>query len=84
MWEHWMAGTALEMVDPALNGCFSEDEVRRCIHIGLLCVQENPGDRPVMASVVMTLGSDTVSLQVPAKPASFASYGGAKPGAASV
>jgi len=84
MWEHWMAGTALEMVDPALNGCFSEDEVRRCIHIGLLCVQENPGDRPVMASVVMTLGSDTVSLQAPAKPASFASYGGAKPGAASV
>ncbi|CAL5037873.1 unnamed protein product [Urochloa decumbens] len=79
IWEHWMAGTVLEMVDPAMDGCFSEDDVRRCIYIGLLCVQGNPGDRPVMSSVVMMLGSDTVSLQAPSKPASFASNGGAKP-----
>ncbi|KAF8727656.1 hypothetical protein HU200_018888 [Digitaria exilis] len=73
VWEHWMAGTVLEIVDPAMDGCFSEDDVRRCIYIGLLCVQGNPGDRPVMSSVVMMLSSNTVSLQAPCKPASFAS-----------
>nr|CAB3495067.1 unnamed protein product [Digitaria exilis] len=73
VWEHWMAGTVLEIVDPAMDGCFSEDDVRRCIYIGLLCVQGNPGDRPMMSSVVMMLGSNTVSLQAPCKPASFAS-----------
>ncbi|CAN6214361.1 unnamed protein product [Urochloa humidicola] len=84
IWEHWMAGTVLEMVDPAMDGCFSEDDVRRCIYIGLLCVQGNPGDRPVMSSVVMMLGSNTVSLhQTPSKPATFASNGGAKPEAMS-
>jgi len=71
-------------MDPSLGRLYSKDEAWRCYHVGLLCVQENPGDRPVVASVVMTLGSDTVSLEAPAKPASFASYGGAKPGAASV
>lgn len=70
-----MAGTVLEMVDPAMGGCFSEEEVRRCIYVGLLCVQGNPGDRPVMSSLVMMLGSNTVSLQVPSKPASFDSKG---------
>ncbi|CAN6208072.1 unnamed protein product [Urochloa humidicola] len=83
IWEHWMAGTVLEMVDPAMDGCFSEDDVRRCIYIGLLCVQGNPGDRPVMSSVVMMLGSNTVSLQAPSKPASFASNGASKPEAMS-
>jgi len=68
IWEHWTAGTVLErMMDPCMNNSFSESSVMRCIQVGLLCVQENPVDRPVMSAVGMTLGSDTVSLGAPIK-----------------
>jgi hypothetical protein len=83
IWERWMAGTVDEMVDPAMSRYVSASDVRKCVHVALLCVQENPADRPVMSSVVMMLDSETVSLQVPSKPAFFARNGGAKPGVAS-
>jgi len=28
-------------------------EILRCIHVGLLCVQQNPENRPNMSSVVI-------------------------------
>ncbi|KAM3413130.1 hypothetical protein ACQJBY_004350 [Aegilops geniculata] len=71
IWERWMATTVLDMMDPCMNTSFSESGVLRCIHIGLLCVQENPADRPLMSSVVMMLGSDTVPLSAPSKPAFY-------------
>ncbi|KAF8689297.1 hypothetical protein HU200_042092 [Digitaria exilis] len=80
VWEHWKAGRVLETIDPSMNGIFSEDDARRCAQIALLCVQDNPVDRPVMSSVVMMLGSNTVSLQVPSKPEFFVRNGGARPG----
>nr|CAB3499980.1 unnamed protein product [Digitaria exilis] len=84
VWEHWKAGRASETIDPAMNGIFSEDDARRCVQVALLCVQDNPVDRPVMSSVVMMLGRNTVSLQVPSKPEFFVRNGGAaKPGIAS-
>ena len=43
----------------------------RCIHIGLLCVQEDLNDRPTMASVVLMLSSATLTLPVPSEPAFF-------------
>ncbi|GKV14375.1 hypothetical protein SLEP1_g25270 [Rubroshorea leprosula] len=43
----------------------------RCIHIGLLCVQENVAHRPTMASVVLMLSDNLISLPVPSKPAFF-------------
>ena len=44
-------------------------EVLKCIHIGLLCVQANPADRPTMSSVVVMLANETISLPLPAEPA---------------
>ena len=68
IWEHWTAGTLLKkMMDPSMNNNFSESDVMRCIHVGLLCVQENPADRPVMSAVGTMLGSDMVSLEGPIK-----------------
>uniref|UniRef100_A0A0E0LLP6 Uncharacterized protein n=1 Tax=Oryza punctata TaxID=4537 RepID=A0A0E0LLP6_ORYPU len=69
VWEQWTARAVSEVVDPVMGGAFSWSDVMRCIHIGLLCVQGDPADRPVMSSVVMMLGSDTVSLRAPSKPA---------------
>ena len=40
----------------------------RCIHIGLLCVQENLVDRPTMANIVLMLNSYSLSLPIPAEP----------------
>ncbi|CAN6226021.1 unnamed protein product [Urochloa humidicola] len=72
VWDHWEAGTATEILDPCISGGFPEDDVLRCIHIGLLCVQGDPAVRPVMSSVVMMLGSDTITLEAPSKPVLFA------------
>ncbi|CAM0870578.1 unnamed protein product [Alopecurus aequalis] len=76
IWEHWTAGTVLERMDPCLNSSFSESDVMRCIQVGLMCVQENPVDRPVMSEVGMMIGNHTVSLGAPIKkPASGKGFG---------
>jgi hypothetical protein len=43
----------------------------RCIHIGLLSVQENVIDRPTMASVVLILNSYSITLPIPSQPTFF-------------
>ena len=43
-WKLWEEGKALELVDQALDGSYPNSIVIRCIHIALLCVQENPMD----------------------------------------
>ena len=43
----------------------------RCIHIGLLCVQENVAERPTMALIVLMLNSYSFTLYVPSQPAFF-------------
>jgi hypothetical protein len=68
VWEHSMSGTVLEVVDPCMNGRFSAKEVLQCVHIGLLCVQGNPTDRPTMSMVVMMLGGETFTLHAPSNP----------------
>lgn len=47
------------------------NEITRCVHIGLLCVQENPLDRPTMASIVVMLNDSSLRLPTPIKPAAF-------------
>ncbi|KAG8362955.1 hypothetical protein BUALT_BualtUnG0019700 [Buddleja alternifolia] len=62
------------MIDPVLRASSSFlQDMLRCIHIGLLCVQENVGDRQTMASVVLMLNSFFITLQVPSQPAFFVS-----------
>uniref|UniRef100_A0A7N0UC47 non-specific serine/threonine protein kinase n=1 Tax=Kalanchoe fedtschenkoi TaxID=63787 RepID=A0A7N0UC47_KALFE len=71
-WTLWSESETqgLELVDPSLNRSYSPSEVLKCIHIALLCVQDDPGDRPTMSSVVLMLGSEnTVSLPQPSQPA---------------
>ncbi|XP_042385890.1 cysteine-rich receptor-like protein kinase 6 isoform X1 [Zingiber officinale] len=68
-WEKWSGGAALEIVDPVLGDEYRGSDVLRCLQIGLLCVQENPSDRPSMITVDLMLSSETVSVQTPSKPA---------------
>ncbi|ONI34223.1 hypothetical protein PRUPE_1G469000 [Prunus persica] len=75
-WKSWKEGTASNLVDPMLkNG--SRPEIMRCIHIGLLCVQQTIADRPTMAAVILMLTSSSVdNLPVPSQPAFFMDGGG--------
>ncbi|KAI9198242.1 hypothetical protein LWI28_012301 [Acer negundo] len=64
VWKLWCEGQALDLIDPALkhSGENYNNEIMRCIHIGLLCIQEDQTDRPTMSSVVVMLASDDVKL----------------------
>ena len=60
-------------MQPLLGGCPEEgrraQEMLRCIHVGLLCVQEDQHLRPSMASVVVMLNSRSITLPAPNAPA---------------
>ncbi|XP_059635969.1 cysteine-rich receptor-like protein kinase 10 [Cornus florida] len=68
-WRLWNEERELELIDPLLTESCPTEEVVRCIHIALLCVQENPADRPTMSSVVVLLGSESITLPEPTQPA---------------
>lgn len=53
----------MEFIDTCLKGSYIPSEALRCIHIGLLCVQHHPDDRPTMTSVLVMLTSDSTLLQ---------------------
>ena len=70
MWRLWKNGNVLECVDPMLIESSSPiEEILRCIHIGLLCVQEDPADRPTMSTVIRLLRNESLSRPEPRQPA---------------
>ncbi|VVA36967.1 PREDICTED: G-type lectin S-receptor [Prunus dulcis] len=68
-WELWKEGRGLELMDPTLKDSCTEDQLLRCFHVGLLCVEENAADRPSMSDVVSMLTTETISLPLPTRPA---------------
>ncbi|KAL0352447.1 UNVERIFIED_CONTAM: Cysteine-rich receptor-like protein kinase [Sesamum calycinum] len=69
-WRNWRQGTTADVVDPVLKATSSfQIDILRCIHIALLCVQENAADRPTMSSVVLMLNSSSLTLPIPSQPA---------------
>ncbi|KAG5020599.1 hypothetical protein JHK87_016454 [Glycine soja] len=59
-WRLWKECTPKEFIDTCLGDSYVISEALRCIHIGLLCVQHLPDDRPNMTSVVVMLSSESV------------------------
>ncbi|KAJ7946223.1 Cysteine-rich receptor-kinase-like protein [Quillaja saponaria] len=70
-WKCWRNQTPLEFLDPTLRGSHSRSEVIKCIHIGLVCVQENPAHRPSMATIDLMLNSHSFTLPLPRRPTYF-------------
>ena len=58
-WRLWSERRAIELVDEKLIESCCSAEVIRCIHVGLLCVQDRDGDRPNMPNVVFMLSNET-------------------------
>ncbi|CAH9081463.1 unnamed protein product [Cuscuta epithymum] len=60
VWDFWNEERALGLVDPSLGGeSYNIREVSRCIHVGLLCVQPLPNDRPNISEVIFMLSNET-------------------------
>ncbi|WCJ20326.1 cysteine-rich RLK (RECEPTOR-like protein kinase) 29 [Euphorbia peplus] len=67
-WRNWKEGTSMNLINSTLKDG-SSAEMMRCIHIGLLCVQENVGNRPTMNSIGLMLNSFSLTLPMPSQPA---------------
>lgn len=76
-WEHWTRENAMELIDTSLRNCCPIDQSLKCIHIGLLCVQQKPADRPSMSAVNLMLTSNDVHLPSPSRPAFWTQENGA-------
>ncbi|KAJ8435090.1 hypothetical protein Cgig2_006362 [Carnegiea gigantea] len=67
-WRLWSEEKLLDLIDPDLATKYEEEEATKCIRIALLCIQEDPGRRPKMSTVVRALNGDSISLQMPKAP----------------
>lgn len=59
----------MEFVDPSLDDSTSSCKLLQCLHVALLCVQENPVERPSMLEVSSMLKNETEAIPVPKRPA---------------
>ncbi|XP_021719487.1 putative receptor-like protein kinase At4g00960 [Chenopodium quinoa] len=73
-WRLWNDNKTLDFVDTKLQNDFPIDEVTKCIHIALLCIQDDAALRPRMSSIVAALNGQAVCLPTPKPP----NYFGAK------
>ncbi|KAK7256018.1 hypothetical protein RIF29_29449 [Crotalaria pallida] len=68
-WIQWTEDNILSLIDLGIYDPNLHKNILRCIHIGLLCVQEFAVDRPSMATVVSMLNSEIPDLPPPRQPA---------------
>ncbi|XP_060196400.1 G-type lectin S-receptor-like serine/threonine-protein kinase At1g11330 [Lycium barbarum] len=72
-WELWKENDLSNFIDPVIWDPNFEMVLTKCIHIGLLCVQEFARDRPTISTVLSMLSSEVISLPAPLQPA-FANF----------
>ncbi|CAN1756198.1 G-type lectin S-receptor-like serine/threonine-protein kinase At1g61500 [Linum perenne] len=58
--ELWEDGRGMEIVEPSLDDTSSSCKLLTCLRIALLCVQDDPIDRPSMLQVASMLRNETV------------------------
>ncbi|XVF48460.1 hypothetical protein PTKIN_Ptkin03bG0191800 [Pterospermum kingtungense] len=69
-YELWKQGQGAEFFDASLDDSSSPCKLIRCMQVALLCVQENPADRPSMVEVFTILKNESsVAMATPKKPA---------------
>ncbi|XP_031276686.1 cysteine-rich receptor-like protein kinase 10 [Pistacia vera] len=70
-WQLWNEGKGLELMDPTMDESCSPDEALRCLHVGLLCVQDQAIERPTMPKVISMLTNEAIPLPAPKQPAFY-------------
>lgn len=78
-----MKDGALDMMDQTIVESCDEKEVIKCVNVALLCVQEDPAERPVMSNVVFMLGGESMTLPRPNQPAFISRRNSAGPSTSS-
>ncbi|KAJ4703334.1 receptor kinase 3 [Melia azedarach] len=68
VWKMWNENNIVTLIDPVISDPCFHSEIFRCIHVGLLCVQEFTKDRPNVSAVISMLNSEIVDLPVPKQP----------------
>ncbi|BAT89930.1 hypothetical protein VIGAN_06106400 [Vigna angularis var. angularis] len=66
-WRLWIEKRPMELMDESMDNAIGPSQILRYIHIGLLCVQHRPEDRPNMSSVVLMLNGEKL-LPEPTQP----------------
>ncbi|PQP93738.1 receptor-like serine/threonine-protein kinase SD1-8 isoform X4 [Prunus yedoensis var. nudiflora] len=66
-WELWKEGRGMEVLDASVRETCCPHEALRCIHVGLLCVHEDPDDRPARPWVILMLQGIEATLPPPYK-----------------
>ncbi|XP_028796172.1 G-type lectin S-receptor-like serine/threonine-protein kinase At4g03230 [Neltuma alba] len=72
-WRLWTENNLLDLMDRSLNESCNANQFIKCAQVSLLCVQDEPGDRPTMSQVLIMLESETASLPTPKQPTFFMS-----------
>ncbi|KAM7530758.1 hypothetical protein LguiB_034168 [Lonicera macranthoides] len=67
-WRMWKEGTVEQLIDENVRESCIVSEALRWTNIALLCVREDPNDRPPMSSVVFMLEGQLTSLPQPSEP----------------
>uniref|UniRef100_A0A7N2R958 non-specific serine/threonine protein kinase n=2 Tax=Quercus lobata TaxID=97700 RepID=A0A7N2R958_QUELO len=70
-WGLWTNNKLLDLMDETLRDTCIADQFVKCLNIGLLCVQDDPSDRPTMSIVIKMLDGETLNLPTPKQPAFF-------------
>ncbi|XBH59007.1 hypothetical protein VPH35_080331 [Triticum aestivum] len=71
-WSLRKDGKVMDLIDSSIiKGC-SLVEALRCIHIGLLSVQDDPDAHPLMSWVVASLDNEDIEIPQPKEPMCFA------------
>ncbi|XP_074307618.1 G-type lectin S-receptor-like serine/threonine-protein kinase At1g11300 [Silene latifolia] len=67
-WKLWNEDNMNSFIDPSICNPDLNEEIIRCIHVGLLCVQELAKDRPNISTVISMLVRDITDLPKPKPP----------------
>ncbi|KAJ8753127.1 hypothetical protein K2173_017685 [Erythroxylum novogranatense] len=68
-YDRWKDGDGTEFIDSSLDDSSSSCKLLRCMQVALLCVQENPTERPTMLEVSFLLKNETAPISSPKRPA---------------
>ncbi|TVU33227.1 hypothetical protein EJB05_25017, partial [Eragrostis curvula] len=67
-WTLHKEGRSLELLDPAAQSSATPEQVELFVHIGLLCVQVEPHQRPDTKTLLFMLSTNQGTLEEPARP----------------
>ncbi|XP_054784064.1 G-type lectin S-receptor-like serine/threonine-protein kinase At4g03230 isoform X2 [Prosopis cineraria] len=70
-WRLWTENNLVDLMDRSLSESCNANQFIKCAQVSLLCVQDEPGDRPTMSQVLIMLESEIASLPNPKQPTFF-------------